>query len=81
MENGKKILMNDEAAERLGVAAQTLRVWRWRGFGPPYIRLGPGMTARAAYTEEDITAWLASRRFNSTAQETAVGRAMAMEGR
>lgn len=61
---------NKIAAKQIGVQPHTLRVWRMRGFGPPYVRLG-GPRGRVVYSEQDIETWLAARRFRSTSEESA----------
>ena len=64
----KRLLSTPEAAARLGLAPQTLRVWRCRGVGPRYVRLS---ASRCAYAEEELESFLSSRTFKSTAEETA----------
>lgn len=63
-------LSTHEAAVHLGLKDQTLRAWRLRGVGPPYHRLGSHPRARCIYKLADLEAWLAERRFSSTAEET-----------
>jgi predicted DNA-binding transcriptional regulator AlpA len=58
-----------EAAEMLGLQPQTLRKWRVKGVGPPYVRFG-GPSGRVAYRRSEIEAWLRARTFESTAAET-----------
>lgn len=50
----KARLSNKEAAERLGIAPATLVNYRWRGYGPKYLKIGN----RVQYNEADIDAWL-----------------------
>jgi hypothetical protein len=57
-------------AELLGLAVQTLRIWRVSGGGPPYIRVGGSRAGRVLYKREDVEAWLLERRFPHTAAET-----------
>jgi DNA-binding transcriptional MerR regulator len=52
-----------QLAETLGITPQTLRKWRWSGFGPSFIRLG----GRVVYDPADVDAWLSARRHRSTA--------------
>jgi predicted DNA-binding transcriptional regulator AlpA len=67
-----KLLMGEQVAAILGIKAQSLRLRRMRGQGPPYIRLGDGPTSRVAYPAEDLEAWLASRpRYAGTCEEKA----------
>lgn len=68
-------LWNDkQLAERLSVAQQTPRVWRLRGGGPPFIRIG----RRPRYRPEDVEGWLNSQpRYQNTAQYRGTRRANA----
>lgn len=44
------------AAPIIGVEPQTLKAWRRKGIGPPYVRFGN----RVRYRVCDIEAWLAA---------------------
>jgi len=44
----------DEAAQRLGWHPRTLANARWRGSGPPYVKVG----GRVRYRLTDLAAWL-----------------------
>jgi len=68
--NAPQLLTTAQAAKHLGIKAQTMRVWRGRGSGPEYVRIGQGRFARAAYTIDSINAWIAARTFSSTSDET-----------
>lgn len=61
------MLLSVDAAAHLGLKPQTLRKWRITGVGPAYFRIG----GRVGYKLADIDAWLATRRFTSTASEAA----------
>jgi excisionase family DNA binding protein len=47
-----------EAGVYVGVPEATLRQWRWRGEGPPYIKVG----GRVQYDKDDLDKWMRSRR-------------------
>ncbi len=47
-----------DLAEQLAIDEDTLRQWRWRGYGPPYVSLSRGAIR---YDPAAIAAWLASR--------------------
>ena len=47
-------LSPSEAAERLGVKYGTLRNWRWRGVGPPFLKVGRSVRYRLV----DLADWL-----------------------
>lgn len=51
-------LTTDEAAPLLGVSADTLFLWRRKGYGPPYTRVGP---RKILYDRAELLAWLAAR--------------------
>jgi hypothetical protein len=59
------------AAERLGVAKQTLAIWRVRGVGPRYVKVG----ARVLYAPDDVDAWIDSRKRASTSDRGTSGTA------
>lgn len=60
-------LLLDEVqlAKRLGMSRKALSIRRWRGGGPPFVRLG----RRVFYRPEDVQEWLASNRWISTAAQ------------
>lgn len=57
-------------AQLLGESPLLLRHWRRTGIGPAWHRLG----SKIVYSVEDVQAWLASRRFQSTAEADAAAR-------
>ena len=68
MNNESRPLTTSDLAKLLGKKDQTIRVWRSRGKGPRYIRLG-GRTGRVIYFEEDVKEWLAARTYTGTSEE------------
>lgn len=60
-------LTTNEAAARLRVAPQTLRLWRYQGIGPRYVKPS---RIRCLYAEPDLESFLRERTFSSTAEET-----------
>jgi predicted site-specific integrase-resolvase len=56
-----------QTAEELGVALRTLRLWRWQGKGPPYVKLG----GQVHYSNKSITAWLKSCEIQPVREEIA----------
>jgi len=65
-----EFLSNAQAALLLGISPQTLRVWRWRGVGPPYTRLGDTRRARVRFRKAEVENWLFQRRAVNTSEET-----------
>jgi len=52
------LLRTREVAELLGVPENTLRWWRYVGYGPESFRLGP---RRVVYRRSKVLAWLAAQ--------------------
>ncbi len=51
---GDELLTEAEAARLLRIAPRTLRWWRSKGTGPPYVRLG----RRVMYRRAAVLKWL-----------------------
>ncbi len=62
-------LTSDAFAEWLGLRPQTIRKWRVRGEGPPYVRLG----CRVLYRRSDVEPWLEKRTYKHTSEEKVRG--------
>lgn len=60
------LLDGDQAAAFLGLQRRTLENWRWRGEGPPFLRVGRAIR----YSRKDLAAWLDVRRCNNTGEAT-----------
>ncbi len=54
-----ELLNTHEVAAELGLSERTLESWRWKGQGPPFLRIGP---RRVVYTREDLRDWLVRQR-------------------
>lgn len=66
--NRANLLTNDEAAAYIGVAPQTLTIWRCvKRYAIPYIKVG----SRIRYRREDLDTWLASRTVGTQAATAA----------
>jgi predicted DNA-binding transcriptional regulator AlpA len=61
------LLTTKETSAVLGVKPNTLEIWRHKGKGPPFVRLGdePGVAVR--YLRSELKAWLAARSSRSEA--------------
>jgi predicted DNA-binding transcriptional regulator AlpA len=55
-----KLLKTSEAALLLGTSEKTLAVWRCRGYGPHFIKIGKPDARRSAirYRQSDISAYI-----------------------
>ncbi len=62
--NPDTYMLTSELAELTHTAAQTWRKKRWKGDGPPFIKIGN----RVLYRRSDVEAWLAAHEFRSTAE-------------
>ena len=56
-----EVLRPEDAARFLAVEANTLRSWRCRGIGPPYIKL-PGEKGAVRYYRGDLEIFLSQHR-------------------
>ena len=61
-----KPLNNEQAASLIGIAPDTLRIWRVHGKGPKFVKLGDNKRSSVMYYEADVLAWLDERKFTST---------------
>lgn len=57
-----------QAAAIVKEQPQTWRKRRWKGGGPPYVRIGN----RCLYPRESTLAWIAAHLVNNTSQKAAV---------
>ena len=55
-------LTTSETADITRMKPQTLRVWRWRGDGPPFKKIG----SRVFYDRSEVFAWIDQQSCNST---------------
>lgn len=60
------LLTTKETSSVLGVKPNTLEIWRHKGKGPPFIRLGDGPCAPVRYLRSTLNSWLVSHSFAST---------------
>lgn len=58
------LISTEELAALLEIAAITLRIWRVKGCGPRYVKLGRSVKYRRA----DVAAWLNERSVASTSE-------------
>ncbi|HOJ60382.1 MAG TPA: helix-turn-helix domain-containing protein [bacterium] len=53
-----------QLAEWLGLSPRTLEIWRWRGGGPAYVKIGKAVR----YRKGTVRQWMASREYENTSQ-------------
>ncbi len=65
MQETKRVLRTQQAAEYVGLSASTLEKFRLNGSGPPYQKAGPKIVV---YRPEDLDEWLNAQRRRSTSE-------------
>lgn len=60
------IQTNEEAAALLGIKPNTLEIWRTKGKGPEFVKLGHTKSAPIRYQRPRIFEWLERQSFSST---------------
>jgi predicted DNA-binding transcriptional regulator AlpA len=63
--NPNELLCTKQLAAWLGRSKQWVEIGRSRGYGPPYIKLGP---RSIRYSVGDVLKWLQERSYKSTAE-------------
>jgi len=59
-------LSSAQAAAMIGVRPTTLEIWRCKGKGPSFRKLGTAKQAPVIYARSEVEAWLNERTFTST---------------
>ncbi|QZP07091.1 helix-turn-helix domain-containing protein [Caenibius sp. WL] len=65
------LLTSAETAALLGIKTNTLEIWRTKGHGPAFLKLGTAPQAPVRYRPSEVTAWLEQRLYASTSAYTA----------
>lgn len=65
------LLNSAETAAILGIKLNTLEIWRIRGNGPAYVKLGNNGRAPVRYRRADVIAWIEQRLRSSTSAHSA----------
>lgn len=60
------LLNNEQTAAMLGVRPNTLEIWRHKGKGPTFIKLGDHPSSPIRYQRSRVAAWLEARSHSST---------------
>ena len=68
------LLTNEETSALLGIKPNTLEIWRHRGKGPPFVKMGSAPQAPVRYLRSAVMDWLAQQSFASTSAYTAAAR-------
>lgn len=64
------LLSSEQAAHLLGIKRNTLEIWRCKGKGPAFIKLGDNPSSPIRYQRSRLVAWLETRTFASTSGAT-----------
>ncbi len=67
-ENFKKLLNEKELASILDIEPTTLRIWRWKGVGPQFRKIG----SNVRYHPDDVTAYINAACRQNTSQKAAI---------
>jgi hypothetical protein len=65
------LLDSAETAAILGIKINTLEIWRIRGNGPAYVKMGDHARAPVRYRRTDVVAWIEQRLRISTSAHSA----------
>jgi len=68
------LLTNEEAAALLGIKPNTLEIWRTKGKGPEFVKMGKQKQAPIRYLRPKIFAWLEQQSFGSTSAYSATAK-------
>lgn len=68
MTTARKLLTSAETAELLGILPNTLEIWRSKGKGPRFLKMGPRKQDAVRYAEADVLAWIEERTCSNTSQ-------------
>jgi hypothetical protein len=79
MKTAVNLRTNAEAAAILNIKPNTLEIWRLKGKGPRFIKMGKEKQAPIRYDEAEVLAWLEAQTCTSTSQYTARNQAAQLE--
>lgn len=68
MTTSRKLLTSAETAELLGILPNTLEIWRSKGKGPRFLKMGPRKQDAVRYDEAEVMAWIQERTCSNTSQ-------------
>ena len=61
-----ELLDNEQTAAMLGIKPNTLEIWRFKGKGPPFVKLGAAKQSPVRYERSEVARWLREQSFAST---------------
>ncbi|MEM7664564.1 MAG: helix-turn-helix domain-containing protein [Pseudomonadota bacterium] len=61
-----ELLDNEQTAALLGIKPNTLEIWRTKGRGPAFVKMGRAKQSRIRYQRSAIDKWLREQSFAST---------------
>lgn len=64
--NLNDLLDNEQTAALLGIKPNTLEIWRHKGKGPRFVKLGRAAQAPVRYQRSAVAEWLEQQSFAST---------------
>ena len=62
----EELLDNEQTAALLGIKPNTLEIWRCRGKGPEFVKMGDTPQAPVRYRHSVVMDWLSRQSFAST---------------
>lgn len=65
------LLTSAETAALLSIKINTLEIWRTKGHGPPFLKLGNAPQAPVRYLRSKVIEWLEMRLYASTSAYSA----------
>ncbi|NTT85738.1 helix-turn-helix domain-containing protein [Tabrizicola sp. SY72] len=71
MTHPNDLLTSADTAALLGIKRGTLELWRQKGQGPKFVKLGTASQAHIRYRRSDVAAFIEQRLYASTSHYTA----------
>lgn len=72
-----RLLDTVQTAALLGISPNTLKLWRHKGRGPRFVKLGDAAQSGVVYDEADVRAFIESRKCRSTSSYSPAAQANA----
>jgi len=66
MSSSDELLDNEQTAALLGIKPNTLEIWRCKGKGPEFVKMGDTPQAPVRYQRSEVSRWLREKSFAST---------------